>query len=218
MMFCGFKSRCTTPSVVRRFQGHANLLHHANGLFGGKFSLLGDDIFEVLAFDKLHGDELDAVGLPEIENANHVFVGYLPRENQLLLEAVKNFRIDGKFRANDFQRDEAVHFAVARFIHSAHAALAEELQDFVARSEDRPGCKRGSGGGEGPPVVGVAAALDQDCHYLRWEAGVNAAVPSAKVAPSKFKRGAALGAASRCRRIDGMALGALHYFRRKVGD
>ena len=41
----------------------------------------------------------------------------------------------GHIRPNQFESYQVLHFAVARFIHSAHAAFTEELQNLVASAE-----------------------------------------------------------------------------------
>ena len=58
---------------------------------GASFFLRSRSALQVFTFDVLHGDELDAVRLAEIENADYVFVGDLARENQFLLKAPREF-------------------------------------------------------------------------------------------------------------------------------
>ena len=52
---------------------------------------------------------------------------------------MQHFRLHGQFRANYFQGDEAIELAIFRAIDGAHAALAEQIDDFVAGAEDRAG-------------------------------------------------------------------------------
>ena len=92
---------------------------------------------QILTLDELHGDELDAVDFTKVENADHVFVGDLARQNQLLLEAPQYFFVQRKFGTNHFQRHEAIELQVPRLVHRAHAAFAKHLHDFVSRAEPR---------------------------------------------------------------------------------
>ena len=124
---------------VRGFQRIANLIHDANDFFVRKLALMGHQGLQILPLDELHGDELDAVRFAKIENANHVFVRDLPRQNQFLLEAMQRLRLRGEFRPNYFQRHEPLELAILGFVNSAHAALAKQIDDFVARSENRAG-------------------------------------------------------------------------------
>ena len=66
---------------VRGFERERDLLHDADNFFVRQLAGVDDEIFEILPLDELHGDELDAVGFAEIENANYVFVGDLAGED-----------------------------------------------------------------------------------------------------------------------------------------
>jgi len=55
---------------------------------------------QVLAFDVLHGDELDSVGLTQIKNTDDVFVGNLSGEDQFLFKATQNLGIGSHVSAN----------------------------------------------------------------------------------------------------------------------
>ena len=88
--------------AVRRFERETHLLHHTYDFFIAQLPFFRDEGFEVLSLDEFHRDELDPVGLSEIENSNHVFVGYLPREDEFLLEARENLRVHGQLRPDYF--------------------------------------------------------------------------------------------------------------------
>ncbi len=120
---------------VRCVERGAGLVDDVGAFFEGEASLLLDQRGEILAFDELHGDELHTIGFAKIENPDDVFLGDFPSEDQLLLEALKNLLVDGEFRADDFQSDEAVEFEVPRFVDGAHAAFAQHLDNFVAFAE-----------------------------------------------------------------------------------
>src|SRR4029077_20842072 len=76
--------------------------------------------------------ELEALGLTQIENANDIAVCNFASEDQLLFEAAKNFGIAGEVGADQLESDEALELDVVCLVDSAHAALAEQLQNFVA--------------------------------------------------------------------------------------
>ena len=67
------------------------------------------------------------IGLPQVKDANHVLVGDLSRQDQLMLEALDNVRLGRQLGANNFQRDYFVNLAVQRFVDSSHPALPEHL-------------------------------------------------------------------------------------------
>ena len=86
--------------------------------------------------------------LSQIENANDVSVGDFAREDEFLFEASQDFRIAGKFGANQLESNEAFQFRVARFVNRAHSALAEEFWRILETvSEDRAGLELALGGG-----------------------------------------------------------------------
>src|SRR5579862_8002793 len=117
---------------VSGFQRQTNLLHDRNDFLRSEAALLGDQTLEVLAIDEVHGDELDSFRFTKIENADYIFVGDFARKDEFLLEALKNVRMNGEFGANHFKSDETFEFCVAGLVDRAHAALSEELNDFVA--------------------------------------------------------------------------------------
>ncbi|MFZ0981063.1 MAG: hypothetical protein WAN23_16790 [Candidatus Acidiferrales bacterium] len=80
--------------AVSYFERQANLFEDPYGLLGTQPTLVIEEGFEVLPLDELHGDELDSACFAEIEDPNHVAMRDLAGENQLLLEALKNFRMN----------------------------------------------------------------------------------------------------------------------------
>ncbi len=111
-------------------------LHHA---LDGELLPPPNDGRQLLALDERHRDELDAVDLAEVVDADHVPVGHLPRQQQLLLEAALQHR--GRARLgrhlgpDDFERDDDAELGVPRLVDRAHAAAAQETNDVVARTE-----------------------------------------------------------------------------------
>src|SRR5690242_1316364 len=87
---------------VGGFQRSANLRHQLCRLERLQLPFAEQPLAKTLAFDVLHGDELDSVGLPKIEKADYVAVSNLPREDDLLFEPPKSFWTFGHVRANDF--------------------------------------------------------------------------------------------------------------------
>ena len=66
----------------------------------------------------------------------------------LLLEAVEQAAVGREhLRAQHLERHDLVELAVARAVHDAHAALAERLQDLVARGQAAEGGVRTQAGG-----------------------------------------------------------------------
>jgi hypothetical protein len=116
----------------------ANLRDNPHCLFRRKFSSFTEHGAKVAALDELHGDELETLGLSQVENANDVPVGNFASEDQLLFEAAKDFRITGEVRANQLESNEAFELRVARLVNGAHSALAEQREDFVAIGQQCP--------------------------------------------------------------------------------
>ena len=84
---------------------------------------------------------------------------HLMGEQKLLLEAGDNGGVGGEVAANHFERNKAVQFAILGFVHCAHAAFAQKLQNFITSAEYVSGLQHwnsatcgsgagGSGGGE----------------------------------------------------------------------
>ena len=118
--------------AVRGFQGAADLEHDFRCFAGRKFASFLKEVAKVVSLHEIHGDELDSVGLAEVENTNDILVRDLARENQFLLEAPQDFRIAGELGTDQFESDKTVEFLVSRFIHRAHPATSKQLQDFIA--------------------------------------------------------------------------------------
>ena len=177
MMFCGFRSAVHHTFGVRRFQRAADLNHDPHFLLQGEWSAVAQQRVKVAASHELHRDELDVVGFAEIENADDVLVRYLTGQDQFLFEAREDLGLIRQFRTNYFKRNHAVHFAVAGLVDSAHAALAQCLNDFVALAKDgaggqlsKPRCARGM------PCRGRTRAAfprhhSDGCQRIGYEAG-----------------------------------------------
>jgi hypothetical protein len=79
---------------------------------------------QVTSLNILHGDELDALRLPEIKDADDVAMSNFTREDEFLFEAAEDFGMARKIRANELERDEALEFDVTSFLNSSHSSLA----------------------------------------------------------------------------------------------
>src|SRR6202171_4716164 len=120
---------------VGRFQCAANLRDDLYRLVRRKFSSFTKHGAKIAAFHELHGDELEALGLSQIEDANDVAMRNFASEDQLLFEAAEDFRIAGEVRADQLQSNEASEFCVARLINGAHSALPEQFENLVTFSQ-----------------------------------------------------------------------------------
>src|ERR1019366_9372184 len=123
------------PDAVGRIQSVAHLLNDIHRFLWSKSLLLADEGPQILALDKLHGDELHALGFAEIVNADHVAVGDLMSEQQLLLETGEDRGVRSQFRPDNLQCDEPVKFAIGGLVDSAHTALAEQLENFITPAQ-----------------------------------------------------------------------------------
>ena len=65
------------------------------------------------------------------------------REDQLLLEALDDGRVAGILAADDLESDDAIQLDVARLVDGAHAAFAEQREDFIALAENVAGLEHG---------------------------------------------------------------------------
>ena len=122
---------------VRRFKRLAYLLDDLDGLFGGKLPAQMDEGAQVFTLDVLHSDELHALGFAQVVDADDVAVRDLRGEDQLLLEALDDCGVSGVFAADRLEGDGAVQLDVPGFVDGAHAAFAEQRDDFVALSEEK---------------------------------------------------------------------------------
>src|SRR4029077_11130650 len=117
----------------------AHLPDKVYGFGGRQLAVVEEETTQVYPLNKFHGDELDPVGFGEVVNANYILVGYLVRQEKFLFEARQDGGTCGQFWANQFESYEAVQFSISGFVHRAHAAFAEQLQNFVTSSEDIAG-------------------------------------------------------------------------------
>ncbi len=142
-----------TPSLCAASSARQTCARMLAASAGSSFFFSAKDALQVLAFDVLHGDELDPVGLAQIKNADDVLVRNLPREDQFLLEAPKNFGIGGHVGANHLDGDLAVQLFVVGLVNGTHAALSEQADDFIAAANGSAGTQLNESGG-GDDAIG----------------------------------------------------------------
>ena len=94
--------------AMSRFQRAADLLNDLDGLFRRKLFSLQNKSTQVFAFDELHGDELHAIGVAQVVDADHILMSNLMRQQQLLLESRQDRGIRGQLRADELQRHRTV--------------------------------------------------------------------------------------------------------------
>ena len=88
-----------TPTVCVASSARQTCCVISTASSGGSFCSLVDQGTQVLTLNKLHGDELHAVGFAQVVNANDILVRDLRRQEELLLESRQNRRIAGQFAA-----------------------------------------------------------------------------------------------------------------------
>ena len=91
----------------------------------------GNQAIERLAFDQLHGDEVDVVGF--LDRIDGHDVGVIERGDgaSLALEAGEAVGIASHRGGQNFERDIAAELGVGGAIHFSHAARAERCLDFI---------------------------------------------------------------------------------------
>ena len=124
---------------VRRFQRPASLRDYIGRFRRLQLLLAAKQALQILAFDVIHGDELEPVGLPQIKNTDDVLMCDLPRQYQFLFESFQDFRIGRQIAANQLQRHLTFQFAIVSLVHRAHAALSQQANNLVAPAQNRAG-------------------------------------------------------------------------------
>src|SRR5439155_8904821 len=97
-----------------------------------------DDRGEVLAVDQLHDDERPGGVLPVVVDRDDVRVVQRRRGLGFVAEPRAEVRVATVLRAEDLDGDVSVQLVVMAAIDPGHPALAEQLREPVAATEDRP--------------------------------------------------------------------------------
>src|SRR5262249_3815730 len=119
-----FQVAMNHPYGVGGIQSAADLADNSGFLLDRELVFLFHERVEVAALHELHGDELDAVGFAEIENAHDILMRHLTRQDEFLFEARQDLGLIRQFRPNYLNGNHAVHFAVPGLVDSAHPAPA----------------------------------------------------------------------------------------------
>jgi hypothetical protein len=117
--------------VVRGRDGPANLSDGLEGLVNAKRAT-GDAISQRLAIGVRHGDEqLTICGLVDLVDGKDVGVVQCRRGLRLVNEPLLRFCVlDSRVRKK-LEGNRALQACVERFVHDAHAAGTQHLDDFV---------------------------------------------------------------------------------------
>src|SRR5882724_2994107 len=119
---------------VRRRQGVGNLNpdpQSALQLQRPSIAKLAD----VLAFNELHGDEVQALRLVQVEDGTDVRMVESGSEPRLALESFQVGFFDGEFSRQDFEHNRAPKFLIDGFVNRALSAGADLLNDLVVAEE-----------------------------------------------------------------------------------
>jgi hypothetical protein len=146
---------------VRGLQTGADRRGHGDEAPEGQATLAGQERGGRLAVDELHGEDLLAAALADVEDPRHVGVRHPPRELHLAAEALDHPRRAGQLRAQHLERAQLVELEIARLVDVAHSARAEQAEDLIALPDHlvrrlRGGCRRL---GRGADVDGHPASL-----------------------------------------------------------
>jgi hypothetical protein len=140
--------------AVRLGQALADLAGQADGGSDPELAAHADHALQVLALDVLHGDEMDAVRLAQVEHPADIAMRDLAGQPQLVAETLQDRGVGDDLGADDLERDFLVDGPVFRPIDMAHPPAAEAFDDFVAAGEHltalavarRPGRRPGAVG------------------------------------------------------------------------
>ncbi len=115
--------------VVRELERVANLRHDGQRLARAD-ATGGEQLPQVHAIHEFHDEEIQSIGAAEIMDGNDAWV---VEPGQRLGFAGEPFGESGVLTnpgRQNLERDDAVEFLLPGFVHRAHAAAADELEDF----------------------------------------------------------------------------------------
>ena len=95
---------------------------------------------EIVALDQFHHERAHAAGFFEAVDVRDVRMVQRRERLRFAREPRQPFGISGERVRQDLERDVAIQLRVARAIHLAHAARADERNDFVD-AEAGAGCE-----------------------------------------------------------------------------
>jgi len=91
----------------------------------------GDIVFQSLAVEKFHGDEVAAFEFVNFVDGANIRVIQGGGGLRFTLETFQSLRVAGEIFGEKFERDEAAELGVFGFVDDAHSAAAEFFQDAV---------------------------------------------------------------------------------------
>ena len=109
---------------VRDLDGQLDKHIHLQGV-------LADALLESLPLQQFHGDEIAAVGLPDLIDGADVRVIQGRGGPGLALEALQRRRVFFQLSGQELQSDVPAEVEVFSFVHHTHAAAAKLVQDAV---------------------------------------------------------------------------------------
>src|SRR5437867_2097537 len=143
------------PLLVRHFERAAQLLADRERDRDRQSAATRDELVERRPLDVLHGEVVHPVHLAQVVSADHIAMGDLAREADLLLEALQRDALAReRLRAQRLDRHRLLQLAVERAVHDAHAAHAEHFLHVVAVGEHTAGPKHVAARHDLAPVGG----------------------------------------------------------------
>ena len=118
------------PLRVRRFQRFGDLLGDRQR-FVEWDGAAKDSPGEILARDQLHDKSAHPTGFFDAVNVRDVRMIQRREDLRFTLKTRHAIGVGGEELRQDFQRDVATELRVLRTIYLAHAARAEQTQDFI---------------------------------------------------------------------------------------
>ena len=134
----GLEVAVNEPGLVRGREAPRRLHVHGDDLGHAALSLL-EPAPQGHALDQLHRDEGAPFVLTNLVDVRDVDVTQLGHRRRLAPQPRLPVGRTRRVRPQDFDRNLAVQFVVARFVDDGHAALADALLDAVTPYVDRRG-------------------------------------------------------------------------------
>ena len=174
--------------IMGKLQRVANLRHDGQGFARGH-AAGGEQLAEIDAVHKFHEEIELAAGFAKFVEGDDAGMIELGERLSLAGEAGGKGRFLADAGREDFQRDNAVQFYLPGLVNGAHAALADEFEDFELRKQfgDVRNGRRDKSG------TGVGSALR---FHARGEPGLNEAFRAQAHRPIGGERLLATGANS----------------------
>ena len=141
-MFSGLMSRCTVSrwaNCTRRAQLARDAAHLGDREPLGQLGATLDLLPQVVAFEQLHRQERQAVGLVEVVDAHNVDMGQAAGDLRLVVESFQGFGIFQELGKEHLDGDFLVANAIKGGEDRAHAAGAQMGADFVTFGQHAAG-------------------------------------------------------------------------------